>query len=113
MKTRSLSGFNPYLITPKFKLIWDSDLKGHQKQEVNPGAYSLEVLKNDKITTDPNNEIFRMELKNSANLDFEVGDELCVWPHNSKSSVQRLIARLGFNGNVTFHLESLNETMKD
>jgi len=73
----------------------------------------LDVLKNDKITSDPQNEIYAMELKNTANLTFEVGDELCVLPQNSKTLVEKLIARCGFQKDSAFHLESLDQSFRE
>jgi sulfite reductase alpha subunit-like flavoprotein len=98
--------FNSDLVKPKFKLTFEaSDSTTHSIGLEYTGATFAEVIQNTKITSDPNNQVFVMELKNSANLHFEPGDEISVWPTNSRELVDQLISRLGFKPQAMFRLE--------
>ena len=109
LRTKSLGFFDSNVVKSKYKLVMD-ETNAVPQLSVN-GAYLVEVMKNDKITKDPQNEIYKMEVKNSANLRFEVGDEMVVWLQNSDTEVKNLIARLGFPGSSMFRLEQDDSTV--
>jgi sulfite reductase alpha subunit-like flavoprotein len=109
LRTKSLGFFNESVVKSKYKLVMVPEIKS-APQRVDNGSFSVEVLQNVKLTQDPQNEIYKMEVKNSANLKFEVGDELVVWHQNSDSEVKSLISRLGFPAHSMFHLEIDSES---
>jgi cytochrome P450/NADPH-cytochrome P450 reductase len=107
MLSRNVSlKFNSDLVKPKFKLTFETgDSTAHPIGLEYTGATFAEVIQNTKITSDPNHQVFVMELRNSSNLYFEPGDEISVWPTNSRALVDQLISRLGFPPQALFRLE--------
>jgi cytochrome P450/NADPH-cytochrome P450 reductase len=85
-----------------------------RESRLNYGTNTIisQVLNNTLVSRDPLNRMYCMELKlvvtdgDQQMLSYEAGDSVSVLPMNNTSIVEKLLTRLGVDGNVVFNIES-------
>lgn len=103
-RTRSIGFLDLELFQPRLKLVEESDSQIVPQKVTYRGFFLEEVIKNEQVTD--SHEIYEMEIKNSNNLAYQVGDEVCVFPQNSSEEVDQLINQMKLSPKLVFRLYS-------